>query len=153
MGDILFTKFLWFWALLWNYFSGFSFYQSSFLGLFEKLSFCFWTKFSKNIIDSLKKILIFEHTVVFLILTKFCFLICFFMHELQKLFFCYFLNVFWMLSRWQCELRSCFRKDKMKLKACSIHVLLVDKLKKKNKQQGRQRQGRDGVSVQMSMSR
>ena len=28
----------------------------------------------------------------------------------------------------------------------------MDKLKKKNKQQGRQRQGRDGVSVQMSMS-
>ena len=49
-----------------------------------------------------------------------------------------------------------FEKDKMKLKACSIHVpctsqdeycttelcLPVDNLKKKNKQQGRQRQGR-----------
>ena len=53
---------------------------------------------------------------------------------------------------------SCFRKDKMKLMACSINVrervrmsttelyLSVDNLKKKNKQQGRQRQGRDGVS-------
>ena len=36
---------------------------------------------------------------------------------------------------------------------CTTELYLsVDRLKKKNKQQGRQRQGRDGVSVQMSMS-
>ena len=36
---------------------------------------------------------------------------------------------------------------------CTTELYLsVDKLKKKNKQQGRQRQGRDGVSVQMSKS-
>ena len=36
---------------------------------------------------------------------------------------------------------------------CTTELCLsVDKLKKKNKQQGRQRQGRDGVSVQMSIS-
>ena len=61
---------------------------------------------------------------------------------------------------------SCFRKDKMKTqglfdpRACTSQdeycttelYLSVDKLKKKNEQQGRQRQGRDGVGVQMSMS-
>ena len=61
---------------------------------------------------------------------------------------------------------SCFRKDKMKLKACSIHVrervrmsivqlsciCLWTTWRRKKKQHGRQRQGRDGVSVQMSMS-
>ena len=61
----------------------------------------------------------------------------------------------------------CFAKDKMKLKAlfdpcactsqdeyCTTELCLsVDKLrKKKNKRQRRQQQGRDCVSVQMSMS-
>ena len=60
--------------------------------------------------------------------------------------------------------RTGFRKDKIKTqglfdpRACTSQdcttelCLSVDKLKKKNKQQGRQRQGRDGISVHMSMS-
>ena len=62
---------------------------------------------------------------------------------------------------------SCFRKDKNETQGlfdpcactsqdeyCTTELYLsVDKLKKKkNKQQGRQQQGRDGVSTQMSMS-
>ena len=50
---------------------------------------------------------------------------------------------------------SCFRKDKLNLKACSIHVparvrsIVRQAEEEKDKQQGRQRQGRDGVSVQI----
>ena len=66
---------------------------------------------------------------------------------------------------------SCFRKDKNETQGlfdpcavcantgqtahCTTELYVsVDKLKNKktNKQQGKQRQGRDGVSVQMSMS-
>ena len=70
-----------------------------------------------------------------------------------------------MLSRSQCELflfskrqnetqglfDPCASTSQDEYRTTELY-LSVDKLKKKNKQQGRQRQGRDGVSVQMSMS-
>ena len=69
------------------------FYQSSFLGLFEKLSFCFWTKNSKKISLVLFKNWFFvEQTLVFLILTNFCYKLVFFS-------FLLFFNVFfWKIS-------------------------------------------------------
>ena len=61
---------------------------------------------------------------------------------------------------------SCFRKRQIELKGCSIHVRARVRMsivqlscvclwiswRKKNKQKGRQQQGRDCVSVQMSVS-
>ena len=72
----------------------------------------------------------------------------------------------WMLSRWQCELLLFSQRQNetqglfdpcawtSQNEYCTTELYLsVDNLKKKKKKQhGRQRQGRDGVSVQMSMS-
>ena len=75
--------FYWFWSFLDITVLDFLL-PNFFVGLFKKLSFCFWTKKFKNIIDSLEKIDFVERTLVFLILTNFCYIFFLF------LFFCYF---------------------------------------------------------------
>ena len=87
-----------------------NFYLSIFfLGLFENLSFCFWTKISKNIIDSFFNF-DFWTSPYFLDFDQVLLLICFFMHDLQKHF------LLFSMSFEYCQddsvICSCFRKDK-----------------------------------------
>ena len=70
----------------WQYYSWFSFITLLFGSLKNKLSFCFWTKVSKNIIDTLFIIL---QTLVFLEFHQFL-LLNLFSHAWYSKTFCYF---------------------------------------------------------------
>ena len=127
------------------------------MGLFEKLSFVFGQNFQKISLIIVRKNTL-GRNPCFRDFDNFFYFFSFFMHDPQKLFFAIFSMSF---ECCQGDSVNCsyFRKDKMTTQglfdpcACtSQDEFCTTELKKKNKQQGRQRQGRDGFSAQMSMS-
>ena len=125
----------------------------------KKLSFCFWTKISKKYHWFLLEKYSWKKTSLFSwFWPSFCFFNFFFHAWTSKTVFAIFSMSFECCQDDSVNC-SCFRKDKMTTQglfdpcACtSQDEYCTTELKKKNKQPGRQRQGRDGFCEQMSMS-